>query len=51
LPFETNRAAVQSDTIKVPEMRIIRFSDLTETPWKNGGGITREIAKAQKNGG
>ena len=25
-------------------MRIIRFTDLRETPWKNGGGITREIA-------
>jgi uncharacterized protein len=28
-------------------MRIIRFCDLTETPWKNGGGITREIAQVQ----
>lgn len=25
-------------------MRIIRFSDLQQTAWKNGGGITREIA-------
>lgn len=25
-------------------MRIIRFADLVETPWKNGGGITRTIA-------
>jgi uncharacterized protein len=25
-------------------MRIIRFTDLQQTPWKNGGGITREIA-------
>jgi uncharacterized protein len=25
-------------------MRIIRFSDLHETPWKNGGGISREVA-------
>jgi uncharacterized protein len=25
-------------------MRIIRFIDLQQTPWKNGGGITREIA-------
>lgn len=28
----------------MPQMRIIRFSDLSETPWKNGGGITRNIA-------
>jgi uncharacterized protein len=25
-------------------MRIIRFTDLQQSPWKNGGGITREIA-------
>ena len=25
-------------------MRIIRFTDLQQAPWKNGGGITREIA-------
>jgi uncharacterized protein len=25
-------------------VRIIRFSELQETPWRNGGGITREIA-------
>lgn len=25
-------------------MRIIRQSELVETPWKNGGGITRDIA-------
>jgi uncharacterized protein len=24
-------------------MRIIRFADMQQTPWKNGGGITREI--------
>lgn len=28
-------------------MRIIRFTDLQKTPWKNGGGITREIAIAR----
>jgi uncharacterized protein len=28
-------------------MRIIRFSDLQQTPWKNGAGITREIAIAR----
>jgi uncharacterized protein len=28
-------------------MRIIRFSELRETPWKNGGGVTREIAIAR----
>ena len=26
-------------------MQVLRFSDLIEVPWKNGGGITREIAK------
>ena len=31
-------------------MRIIRFNDLTETPWKNGGGITREIGEARQDG-
>ena len=25
-------------------MRIVRRSELVETPWKNGGGITRDIA-------
>jgi uncharacterized protein len=28
-------------------MRIFRFSDLQQTPWKNGAGITREIAIAR----
>jgi uncharacterized protein len=28
-------------------MRIIRFTELQQTPWKNGGGITREIAAAR----
>lgn len=28
-------------------MRIVRLSDLVEIPWKNGGGITREIAEAR----
>lgn len=26
-------------------MRIIRYHDLEATPWKNGGGVTREIAR------
>lgn len=26
-------------------MRIIRFADLIEIPWKNGGGVTRNIAE------
>ncbi len=25
-------------------MRLLRFEDLTVVPWKNGGGVTREIA-------
>jgi uncharacterized protein len=28
-------------------MQVIRFTDLQQTPWKNGGGITREIAFAR----
>ena len=28
-------------------MRIFRFNDLQQTPWKNGGGTTREIAIAR----
>lgn len=28
-------------------MIIIRFKELVETPWKNGSGVTREIATAQ----
>lgn len=31
-------------------MEIIRYNDLVETPWKNGGGITRDIAKATCGG-
>ncbi|MBB4066639.1 HutD/Ves family protein [Gellertiella hungarica] len=26
-------------------MRLIRFRDLEPTPWKNGGGVTREVAR------
>lgn len=26
-------------------MRILKYSDLRDVPWKNGGGITRNIAK------
>ncbi|MGB0853609.1 MAG: HutD family protein [Pikeienuella sp.] len=29
-------------------MNIIRFADLTEVPWKNGGGITRNIAEDRR---
>ena len=31
-------------------MQIIRASQLIEIPWKNGGGVTREIAAASENG-
>ena len=31
-------------------MEILRYSDLVEIPWKNGGGVTRDIAKATCNG-
>lgn len=32
-------------------MRIIRLNDLVEVRWKNGGGVTREIASAQHGQG
>lgn len=32
-------------------MRIIRFGSLTPTPWKNGGGVTRQIACDPPEGG
>jgi environmental stress-induced protein Ves len=31
-------------------MRIIRMSELKTIPWKNGGGVTREIAASQERG-
>jgi environmental stress-induced protein Ves len=31
-------------------MTIVRLKDLEETPWKNGKGVTREIAHAQIDG-
>lgn len=31
-------------------MRIIRYAELIETPWKNGGGVTRDVASASING-
>ena len=33
------------------EIMIFRQCDLVETPWKNGGGITRNIAKEQDKTG
>lgn len=33
----------------MPSTEIIRFAELTESKWKNGGGITREIACASIN--
>jgi len=30
-------------------MEILRCSELADVPWKNGGGITREIAMAKQN--
>ena len=32
-------------------MRLIRFADLVPTPWKNGGGITTEIAASPAGAG
>ena len=31
-------------------MRIIRQSDFTVTPWKNGGGVTREALRVPPRG-
>jgi uncharacterized protein len=30
-------------------MRIIRYADYIETPWKNGGGVTHEIARSDES--
>lgn len=35
--------------LTMPSTEIIRFAELTESKWKNGGGITREIACAAIN--
>jgi uncharacterized protein len=32
-------------------MKIIRFADLVATPWKNGGGVTREVAAYPEGAG
>lgn len=32
-------------------MRIIRFASLTPSPWKNGGGVTRQIAVSPPGSG
>lgn len=31
-------------------MRLLRYQDLPITPWKNGGGVTREIVSARDDG-
>ncbi|MCB1313946.1 MAG: HutD family protein [Sedimentitalea sp.] len=31
-------------------LRLIRLADLVEVPWKNGGGVTREIARQDADG-
>jgi len=31
-------------------LKLIKYSELKETPWKNGGGITRNIAHAEVSG-
>ncbi|HTA39215.1 MAG TPA: HutD family protein [Candidatus Acidoferrales bacterium] len=31
-------------------IRVIRFADYVETPWKNGGGVTHEIARSDERG-
>jgi uncharacterized protein len=38
------------DSIAVGDsMRVLHFNDLVATPWKNGEGLTREIARAPMN--
>lgn len=32
-------------------MRLLRYKDLPTTPWKNGGGVTREIVSARDDSG
>jgi uncharacterized protein len=31
-------------------LRVINYADYRETPWKNGGGVTHEIARSDENG-
>ncbi len=31
-------------------MKILRYADLVPVPWKNGGGVTREIARQEEGG-
>lgn len=31
-------------------MKILRYADLVPVPWKNGGGVTREIARQEQDG-
>ena len=33
----------------VMSIRVVTYADYVETPWKNGGGVTREIARADES--
>ena len=47
LHFESDSALMAV----VPQtMQLIRFADLASVPWRNGGGVTREIATAPYDG-
>jgi len=47
LHFEPDSALIAV----VPQtMQVIRFADLAPVPWRNGGGVTREIATAPYDG-
>ena len=36
---------------RVPEhLGVVRFSELTAVPWRNGGGLTREVVSAGRSG-
>ena len=36
--------------MSAPPIRVIRSVDYVETPWKNGGGVTHEIARSDTDG-
>lgn len=41
---------MQKERARVQLMQIIRFRDLVPVPWKNGGGLTREVLRRPPSG-
>ena len=41
---------MESRAVSSMAIRVIRYADYVETPWKNGGGVTHEIARSDKDG-